>query len=45
MPHTTISADLIHRLQEPGVHHIFGIPDDYILGFCKALAKSEPAYI
>ena len=38
---TTISAYLIHRLQELGVRHVFGVPGDYVLGFYKALEESE----
>jgi len=37
---TTISAYLIHRLQDLGVGHVFGVPGDYVLGFCKALEDS-----
>ena len=38
---TTISVYLIHRLQELGVRHVFGVPGDYVLGFYKALEESE----
>ena len=41
----TISTYLIHRLQSLGVHHIFGVPGDYVLGFYKALEESELAVI
>lgn len=37
----TISAYLIHRLQELGARHVFGVPGDYVLGFYKALEDSE----
>ena len=40
MPDTTISAYLIHRLQELGARHVFGVPGDYVLGFYKALEES-----
>jgi thiamine pyrophosphate-dependent acetolactate synthase large subunit-like protein len=42
---TTISAYLIHRLQELGVRPVFGVPGDYVLGFYKALEESELAVI
>lgn len=45
MPDTTISAYLIHRLQELGARHVFGVPGDYVLGFYKALEESELAVI
>ena len=45
MSATTISAYLIHRLQELGVGHVFGVPGDYVLGFCKALEESELEFI
>ena len=45
MPPPTISAYLIHRLEELGLCHIFNVPGDYVLGFCKALAKSEAEHI
>ena len=41
MSDTTISAYLIHRLQQLGVRHVFGVPGDYVLGFYKALEDSE----
>ncbi len=36
----TIGSYLIQRLQDYGVHHIFGIPGDYVLGFYKMLDES-----
>ena len=45
MSATTISAYLIHRLQELGARHVFGVPGDYVLGFYKALEESDLAVI
>ena len=35
-----IGEYLIERLHANGVHHIFGIPGDYVLGFCDQLLRS-----
>ncbi len=32
---------LIQRLYTHGVHHVFGIPGDYVLGFCERLSHSK----
>ncbi len=45
MPETTISAYLIRRLHALGVGHVFGVPGDYVLGFCKALEDSPLEFI
>jgi len=37
----TIGSYLIHRLYAHGVHHIFGVPGDYVLGFLKQLEDSQ----
>ncbi len=37
---TTIGHYLIHRLQEAGLGHVFGIPGDYVLGFYDQLSHS-----
>lgn len=36
-----IGEYLIQRLQAHGVHHVFGIPGDYVLGFYDQLLKSD----
>jgi len=38
---TTIGDYLIHRLEELGVKHIFGVPGDYVLGFYDLLVESK----
>ena len=45
MPGTTISTYLIQRLRELGARHVFGVPGDYVLGFCKALEDSPLEFI
>jgi indolepyruvate decarboxylase len=45
MSTTTVSAYLIHRLQQLGARHVFGVPGDYVLGFYKALEESDLAVI
>ncbi len=42
---TSIGAYLIQRLYEQGVHHVFGVPGDYVLGFDKMLEQSPIALI
>ncbi|MBM3288711.1 MAG: alpha-keto acid decarboxylase family protein [Candidatus Hydrogenedentes bacterium] len=37
---TTIGGYLIHRLEELGVKHVFGVPGDYVLGFYDQLVAS-----
>ncbi|HEY9623931.1 MAG TPA: thiamine pyrophosphate-binding protein [Crinalium sp.] len=41
----TIGAYLIRRLYEHGVHHVFGVPGDYVLGFNKLLEESSIQFI
>ncbi len=38
---TTIGQYLIHRLEETGLKHVFGIPGDYVLGFYSQLSQSK----
>ncbi len=38
---TTIGEYLIHRLYQLGLHHAFGIPGDYVLGFYRQLEESQ----
>lgn len=38
---TTVGKYLIHRLQELGVKHVFGVPGDYVLGFYDELVASD----
>ena len=38
---TTVGQYLIHRIQELGVGHVFGVPGDYVLGFYDMLAESD----
>jgi len=37
----TIGEYLINRLYQLGLHHVFGIPGDYVLGFYKQLDESQ----
>ena len=39
--HTTLGEYLINQLYSLNVHHIFGIPGDYVLGFYDQLTKSK----
>ncbi|WP_407887467.1 thiamine pyrophosphate-binding protein [Scytonema sp. NUACC26] len=41
----SIGTYLIKRLYEHGVHHIFGVPGDYVLGFDKLLENSPIQFI
>lgn len=41
----SIGAYLIQRLYEHGVHHIFGVPGDFVLGFDKLLEDSQIQFI
>lgn len=38
---TTVGEYLIHRLQELGARHVFGVPGDYVLGFYNQLVESD----
>ncbi len=42
---TTVGEYLIQRLYEHGIRHIFGIPGDYVLGFCKQIEQSKIRFI
>ncbi|XHX79514.1 MAG: alpha-keto acid decarboxylase family protein [Stenomitos frigidus ULC029] len=42
---TSIGAYLIQRLYEEGVHHVFGVPGDFVLKFDKLLEESSIALI
>ena len=37
----TVSSYLINQLHKYGVHHVFGVPGDYILGFFNELEHSK----
>lgn len=37
---STVGGYLIHRLEELGVRHVFGVPGDYVLGFYDQLVAS-----
>ena len=37
----TVSSYLIHQLYRQGVRHIFGVPEDYALGFFHELKGSK----
>jgi TPP-dependent 2-oxoacid decarboxylase len=41
----TIGAYLIQRLYEHGVHHVFGVPGDYVLKFNKLMETSAIEFI
>lgn len=41
----SIGAYLIQRLYEHGVHHVFGVPGDYVLGFNKLMETSAIEFI
>lgn len=36
---------LLRRLKEAGLDHIFGVPGDFVLGFCNQILKSDIKYI
>lgn len=38
---TTVGEYLIHRLEELGVKHVFGVPGDYVLGFYDQMVASR----
>jgi TPP-dependent 2-oxoacid decarboxylase len=42
---TSIGSYLIQRLYENGVHHVFGVPGDFVLGFDKLLEESAITFI
>jgi TPP-dependent 2-oxoacid decarboxylase len=41
----SIGTYLIQRLYEHGVHHVFGVPGDFVLGFDKLLENSSIQFI
>ncbi|BAY21524.1 pyruvate/indolepyruvate decarboxylase [Calothrix sp. NIES-2100] len=41
----SIGTYLIQRLYEHGVHHVFGVPGDFVLGFNKLLENSSIQFI
>jgi indolepyruvate decarboxylase len=41
----TVGGYLIHQLYKHGVHHVFGVTGDYVLGFYDQLSRSEIAVI
>lgn len=41
----SIGTYLIQRLYEHGVHHVFGVPGDFILGFNKLLEDSSIQFV
>ena len=45
MPRTTVGQYLIHRLEELGIRHIFGIPGDYVLGFYDLIIASKMKHV
>jgi TPP-dependent 2-oxoacid decarboxylase len=42
---TSIGNYLIQRLYESGVHHVFGVPGDFVLGFDKLLEESAITFV
>lgn len=38
---TTVGQYLIHRLEELGLNHVFGVPGDYVLAFYDMLVDSK----
>jgi indolepyruvate decarboxylase len=40
-PKHTIGSYLVHRLEQTGLGHVFGIPGDYVLGFYDLLVASR----
>lgn len=41
----TVSRYLLHRLQEAGIGHLFGVPGDYVLDFLDAVIASPIKWI
>ncbi|MDY6932215.1 MAG: thiamine pyrophosphate-binding protein [Halobacteriota archaeon] len=41
MEETTVGEYLIHRLEEVGLKHLFGIPGDYVLGLYDLFVESD----
>ncbi len=42
---TTVGRYLVHRLEETGLRHVFGIPGDYVLRFYNDLVESNLAIV
>ncbi|MDZ4859250.1 MAG: thiamine pyrophosphate-binding protein [Candidatus Hydrogenedentes bacterium] len=42
---TTIGGYLIHRMEELGIKHVFGVPGDYVLGFYDQMVESKLAVV
>ena len=45
MENMTVGRYLIQRLQEIGLHHIFGVPGDYVLDFMDRILESNIQFI
>ena len=43
--HVSVGQYLLQRLYEKNVHHIFGIPGDYVLGFYDLLEQSRIQHV
>jgi TPP-dependent 2-oxoacid decarboxylase len=41
----TLGQYLITRLEQMGVRHVFGVPGDYVLSFCKQIEESSLEFI
>ena len=41
----TISQYLLHRLKEAGIHHLFGVPGDYVLDFLDEVLASPLQWV
>ncbi len=41
MKTTTVGRYLVERLEQCGLRHVFGIPGDYVLGFCDLIVASR----
>lgn len=44
-PRYTISQYLLHRLKEIGIHHLFGVPGDYVLDFLDEVLASPLQWV
>ena len=38
-PNQNVGSYLIQRLYDYGIHHVFGVPGDFILGFYQSLKQ------
>lgn len=41
----TLGQHLLARLEQIGVRHVFGVPGDYVLSFCKQIEESRLEFI